>query len=307
MFKAGLFSSDKAQPHQVDGAALRSLSIGKMAEALQVTAANPMDGLEGRTNLLIRLGTALEKEKYFGIEARPGNMVDFLAPQEISGSTASPFIAIPTFWDMLMDGLGPIWPATRTKVNGVSLGDAWPCSSMPEDPENPWLNVVPFHKLSQWLTYSLMVPMQKLLNVQFTGADLMTGLPEYRNGGLFVDTGVLSLRQEDLKRGLEQDKAYGAGQTTSDSVPLFTADDDVVVEWRAVTVGLLDEMLAEVNSKLGLSGSKALNLAQMLEAGSWKVGLSLRHTPRGTKLTFSCRADVRLPKPNDHRLEDLLL
>lgn len=170
-----------------------------------------------------------------------------------------------------MDGLGPIWPATRTQINGVSLGDAWPCASMPEDPEAHWKNIVPFHKLTQWLTYSLMVPMQKLLRVHFVGATLMTGLPEYRNGGLFVDTGVLTLREEDMKRGLTQGKAYSNGQTSSEIVPFFTADDDVVVEWRAVTVGLLDEMLVEVNSRLGLTGRDSLNLAQMLEAGSWKV------------------------------------
>ena len=52
---------------------------------------------------------------------------------------------------------------------------------------------------------------------------------------------------------------------------MFTADDDVIVEWRAVTVGLLDDLLVDVNQLLGLSGSDKLNLAQMLEAGSWKV------------------------------------
>jgi len=170
-----------------------------------------------------------------------------------------------------MEGLGPIWPATRTQINGISLGDAWLCSSMPEDPEHAWKNIVPFHKLTQWLTYSLMVPMQKLLNVQFEGADLMTGLPEYRNGGLFVDKEVLILKKEDMQRGLSQEKTYTKDQTISERVPFFTADDDVVVEWRAVTVGLLDDMLTEVNSRLGLTGKDRLSLAQMLEAGSWKV------------------------------------
>jgi hypothetical protein len=54
-------------------------------------------------------------------------------------------------------------------------------------------------------------------------------------------------------------------------VPLFTADDDVIVEWRALTVGFLDDLLAEVNTLLGLQGDKKLSLAQMLEAGTWKV------------------------------------
>ena len=132
---------------------------------------------------------------------------------------------------------------------------------------------MPFHKLTQWLAYSLMIPMTKLLHVHFAGADLLTGLPEYRNGGLFIDTGLLTLKPEDAKRGLAQYQrnAQNKGQPSMEVVPLFTAEDDVIVEWRAVTVGLLDELLVEVNSLLGLSGPNKLNLAQMLEAGSWKV------------------------------------
>lgn len=158
-------------------------------------------------------------------------------------------------------------------MDGRSLGDAWPCSIMPSHPTCPWESIVPFHKLSQWLTYSLMVPMQRLLNIQFAGAELLTGLAEYRNGGLFMDLGLLVLRPEDAKRGLEQyrENAEIKGQPSVEVVPLFTPDDDVVVEWRAVTVGMLDELLAEVNRLLGLHGSSQLNLAQMLEAGSWKV------------------------------------
>ena len=52
---------------------------------------------------------------------------------------------------------------------------------------------------------------------------------------------------------------------------MFPPDDDVVVEWRAVTVGFLDLLLLEVNSALGLGGNKAVTFPQMLEAGSWKV------------------------------------
>lgn len=100
----------------------------------------------------------------------------------------------------------------------------------------------------------------------------MTGLPEYRNGGLFIDTGVLILRRKDEQRGLALFKEQGAmtGQNT-EVVPMFTPDDDVVVEWRAVTVGFLDLLLEEVNETLGLHGAERLSLPQMLEAGSWKV------------------------------------
>lgn len=172
-----------------------------------------------------------------------------------------------------MDCLAPIWPATRTQVDGVSIGDAWPLSIMPS--VHPWESIVPFHKLTQWLCYSLMVPMQRLLHVHFAGAELMTGLPEYRNGGLLVDTGLLNLKSEDTARGIEQYKrnAKETGQAMLEIVPLFTVDDDVIVEWRAVTVGFLDMLLVEVNKNLGLEGRGKLSLPQMLEAGTWKVSV----------------------------------
>lgn len=276
MFKTGLFSSNPDQPFQVDSEGLKKLTTEKMGKGLQVTPENPIDGLEGRTSLLIRLGDALLNQEIFGPEARPGNMLDYLLAHPTTHATSVPVIPLPTLWDTLMNGLVAIWPATRTQIDGVPLGDAWPCQSMPSHPTQPWESIVPFHKLTQWLTYSLMVPMQKLAHVHFVGVELMTGLPEYRNGGLLVDTGLLTLKPEDAKRGLEQYQmnATRQGQPNVEVVPLFTADDDVIVEWRALTVGFLDELLAEVNALLGLNGENKLSLAQMLEAGTWKVGCS---------------------------------
>jgi hypothetical protein len=175
-----------------------------------------------------------------------------------------------------MDGLGPIWPASRTNIDNTSLGDAWPLSTLANSlplQSQPWETIVPFHKLTQWLCYSLMQPMSKLMNVHFAGAELMTGLPEYRNGGLFIDTGVLTLKPDEEKRGLAafHQNAEREGKKSLEVVPMFTPDDDVIVEWRAVTVGFLDLLLVEVNAMLGLQGSDALTLPQMLEAGSWKV------------------------------------
>jgi hypothetical protein len=170
-----------------------------------------------------------------------------------------------------MDGLAPIWPQSRTQFDGISLGDAWPCSSMPPAPG--WERIVPFHKLTQWLTYSLLVPMSKLMGIMFVGEDLLTGLPEYRNGGLFIDTGLLTLKPAQTERGIKKyhDNAQKAGQPSVEVVPMFTPDDDVIVEWRAATLGFLDLLLDEVNKMLGLTDSDRLSLAQMLEAGTWKV------------------------------------
>ena len=292
MFKAGLFSSDPTEPCQVDGAGLRKLTVDQLAKGMQVSDTNIVAGLEGRAGLLSNLADALNNQKLFGVDARPGNMLgidgppvfsdhhclifelDYLLSHPSTQASSVPIITIPTLWNVLTSGLGSIWPTTRTQVDGTSIGDAWPCSSMPASPPAQyWESIVPFHKLTQWLCYSLMTPMTKLLQIRFAGTELLTGLPEYRNGGLLVDTGLLTLKADDANRGVESFRRYAKlkGHPCMEIVPLFTVDDDVIVEWRAVTIGFLDELLLEVNRMLLLQGDDRLTLAQMLEAGTWKV------------------------------------
>ncbi|KAL9001698.1 MAG: hypothetical protein Q9188_005332 [Gyalolechia gomerana] len=283
MFKAGYFSSDPTEPCQVNAAGLNRLSEGQLAIGLQVSDENPLAGLEGRSGLLAKLAEALENPEYFGSSQRPGNMLDYLLAHPSTQTSSDPIITIPTLWSVLTDGLASIWPASRTQIAGVPLGDAWPCSSMPSPPHaQPWENIVPFHKLTQWLCYSLMAPMTRLMSIQFAGVKLLTGLPEYRNGGLLIDTGLVTLRPADAKRGLDayRHNSRVKGQPCMEVVPLFSAEDDVVVEWRALTVGFLDDLLVEVNRLLKLEGSDKLSLAQMLEAGTWKGGRELAEVSR---------------------------
>lgn len=201
-------------------------------------------------------------------------LLDYILSHPSTLASSVPIVPITTLWSVLMDGMSSIWPPSRAQIDGISIGDAWPCSSLPKSPPaQPWENIVPFHKLTQWLCYSVMIPMQKLMNIHFAGADLLTGLPEYRNGGLLIDMGLIALKDHDLERGVQayRENAQIRGQPNVEVVPLFSADDDVIVEWRAITVGFLDDLLMEVNGQLGLVGENQLNLAQMLEAGSWKV------------------------------------
>ena len=292
MFKAGYFSSDSSTPCQVDSTGLARLSLSQLARGLQVSETNPLTGLEGRAGLMTRLADALTNTSYFGRAGRPGHMLgtrralnykasanhvpDYLLSHPSTQASSVPIITVPTLWSVLVNGLSNVWPSTRTTIDDVSLGDAWPCSSMPPSPPSlPWETIVPFHKLTQWLCYSLMTPMTKVMKVYFAGTDLLTGLPEYRNGGLLVDTGLLTLKPRDNQRGIQayKDNAMLKGQPNMEVVPLFATEDDVIVEWRAVTVGFLDDLLVEVNAILGLSGADKLSLAQMLEAGTWKVCL----------------------------------
>ncbi|RYP62201.1 hypothetical protein DL771_009833 [Monosporascus sp. 5C6A] len=302
MFKAGLFSGDPNNRFQVDKEGLRGLKVEQLAQGLQSREGNEVAGLEGRAQLLIRLGRALaDKKEYFGENGRPGNMIDYLLAHPTTQASSTPIVVLPVLWNVLMSGLDSIWPSSRTTINGVSLGDAWPCSSMPQQttvpasptfspfpnstglPTAPWESILPFHKLTQWLTYSLMQPMQNLLRIQFAGTELLTGLPEYRNGGLFIDLGVLTLKRDDMERGLQNynDHYSRTGTVGVEVAPMFEPGDDVVVEWRGVTVGFLDKLCAEVNQALQkeLNGGE-LSLAQLLEAGSWKGGREIAEVSR---------------------------
>src|SRR6185369_2705838 len=123
----------------------------------------------------------------------------------------------------VLEALGPIWPGRET-LAGKPLGDVWRHSRF---------GLVPFHKLSQWLSYSLLEPLEAAGFI-IDGVSELTGLPEYRNGGLFLDSGVLQLVDPNASQ-LEHE-----------------VGSDLVIEWRALTVALLDRLAAKVQAELGL-------------------------------------------------------
>ena len=76
MFKAGMFSSNPDEPCQVDSAGLSKMDVKMMARGLQVNDTNPIDGLQGRSGLIMRLSDALRQNtEIFGVDGRPGNML----------------------------------------------------------------------------------------------------------------------------------------------------------------------------------------------------------------------------------------
>jgi hypothetical protein len=173
-------------------------------------------------------------------------------------------------WSSLQDLLIPSWPGNRTVFEGQPIGDAWPLKVLgdiadQQGDKEPKNRIQPFHKLTQWLAYSLSVIFERQLGYSWQNMQLGTGLPEYRNGGLFVDLGVLKLKPADLKAGKEN-----SGQ----ELPQFDASDDVVVEWRALTVALLDDLHQVLLDQYKPRGV-TLSLLQMLEAGTWKSGREL--------------------------------
>jgi hypothetical protein len=152
----------------------------------------------------------------------------------------------------LLTALGPVWPP-RLVQDGVALGDCWRHpSARAADPGDPTDGYVPFHKLTQWLAYSLLEPLEEA-GLAVTGLDELTGLPEYRNGGLMLDLGVLVPRDaEFLNRR-------------------HSVDEEAIVEWRALTVIALDRIADRVRVELGVT-AEAFPLARVLEGGTWAAG-----------------------------------
>jgi hypothetical protein len=172
-FMAGSFSSHAASalPRRrrrpaahVDAAALRAV--------FQSSPSNPMVGLEGRAGLLAHLGQVLQAEA-----ARDG-----LRPRAPACSTtgsppaaAAATVAARDVLGEVLRCLAPIWPS-GSKVQGLPAGDVWPHrwagaavgdATQADRTTEGW---VPFHKLSQWMCYSLLEPLQ-WAGVTVTGLD----------------------------------------------------------------------------------------------------------------------------------------
>lgn len=255
MFAAGLFSARPGEPLRADASRLASLQADEVAAGFQIDAHNPMVGLEGRVDLLRRLGrAALARPAVFARhdEARPGGLFDHLVAQVEGGLLPAEAIL-----SALLEHLGAIWPG-RIALGGVDLGDTWRHPSLVTDDATTGL--LPFHKLSQWLAYSLIEPLQQA-GVGVSGVDGLTGLAEYRNGGLFVDAGVLA-----LKDPTEAERPHAV-------------DSTLVVEWRALTVALLDDVAALIRSRLGLTPEQ-FPLAKALEGGTWAAGRRIAREKR---------------------------
>jgi hypothetical protein len=255
MFAGGAFSADPLEPLRVDADVLASFSVADLERGMQVSDVNPLLGIDGRADLLRRLGRLLaSKPDVFGSHdtPRPGGLFDRLAM--LADDKQLP---APTILSELLQTLGPIWPS-RLTLGGIALGDCW---------KHPMLTTVdatsglmPLHKLSQWLAYSLIEPLQTA-GIGVTDIDGLTGLAEYRNGGLFVDNGVLAFRDaEDAQREHE-------------------VASSLVVEWRALTVALLDRVADGLRHRLELDAT-SLPLAKILEGGTWAAGRLLARERR---------------------------
>lgn len=260
MFCGGAFSSDSAVRTRANSIGLKNLRVEDVKAGFQVTSLNPLVGLEGRTALLQRLGTALEAHpEFFGAEvSRPGNVVDYLLANAKDGH-----VSIEVLWTAIIQGFESIWPQNQS---GINRGDAW-CYQPLKKAGQVGSDIVPFHKLSQWLMLSWLEPLMKLdkfpgLNIIIDDIDTHTCLAEYRNGGLLIDAGVL-----DLKDKSNYDRSWDVGS-------------ELIVEWRAMTIPLIDLVAEAVRVQLGLT-KEQLSLAKVLEGGTWRAGRIIAEEKRG--------------------------
>lgn len=243
-FASGLFGD---RPYTATSEGLTSLSPHKLSAVFQVSETNPLVGVEGRCSLLHRLGEVIERNpsKFSGAPGRLGGLLEPIAAlaHRDGGVRAGDLLRF------VLETFSDIWPG-RIALGDYNLGDVWQHSQVRGAGLTDHL--VPFHKLSQWLTYSLLEPLQES-GVAVVALDQLTGLAEYRNGGLFLDGGVIALRDTALRN------------------QKHLPSSELIVEWRALTVALLDELAAALRSKLGCSDVE-LPLAKVLQGGTWSVG-----------------------------------
>ena len=178
-------------------------------------------------------------------------------------------ISITQIFSRVLGAYSHAWLVPNRLTDGTPLGDCWHHSAVRgEGLSDGWM---PFHKLSQWLTYSLLEPFE-WAGVTVTGLDALTGLPEYRNGGLLLDAGVIVPKDSTLL-----DRTWQVGE-------------EFIVEWRALTVALLDELAPRVRKLLGKTEAE-MPLACVLEGGTWAAGRVLAQKLRGGSPPINIASD----------------
>jgi Protein of unknown function (DUF1688) len=245
LYLSGAFSAFPDQPLRADAECLLTFSQASLMRGFQVSSTNSLEGIEGRTRLLNRLGKTVKKDgNYFGKEGRLGNFYSYLISMQDKQS-----LSVDKIFQAVLPAFSEVWPE-RLQYKGIPLGDVWIHQALKTEVLGS--EFIPFHKLSQWLTYSLIEPLEQF-GLQVTDLDDLTGLAEYRNGGLLIDLGLLRANDEQIFQ-------YS-----------HAPDSEIIVEWRALTVAVLDELANTIRQQLKMSASQ-LPLAKILQGGTWEAG-----------------------------------
>jgi hypothetical protein len=250
-FASGVFGE---KPFTASADSLRAISVESLEQIFQVTSSNPLAGVEGRVALINTLGECARSMPCVLPSTTPrlGNIFGIILEQ-----TTENILDAEDLLAIVLTAFGSIWPG-RLLIDGIALGDVWKHSQVRGEGKTDGL--VPFHKLSQWLTYSLLEPLESF-GIQIVGLEKLTGLAEYRNGGLFIDAGVIALRESDNYR-IE-----------------YSPSSELIVEWRALTIALLDQLASQLRADLGVS-TEELPLAKILQGGTWSLGRKFANRAR---------------------------
>lgn len=249
MFMNGEFSNDGSL--RVDSSKLMKVTSNDIEKAFQVSDSNPLIGVEGRAGLQVSLGKCVSSKPSVFKDGRPGNILDYMIEKHGKEFAATDLL------EAVLIHFGDIWPS-RIVVDGISLGDVWNHPALGE--KDDLNSLVAFHKLSQWLTYSLIEPFVEA-GCNIHSVNNMTGLAEYRNGGLLLDSGLVTLRDPSM------------------SEVAHKPDSEIIIEWRALTVTLLDQMADIIRAKLNFTEDE-FPLAKVLEGGTWWAGRRLAKEKR---------------------------
>lgn len=256
-FMAGAFSSQAGDPQRADATALRHVDAAALRAIFQSSPSNPVVGLDARAAMLARLGHALQDEaardaaRGLPAQARPGLLFD-----RITGYGTRQAVSATEVLGHVLRVFLSVWPA-GSKVQGLPAGDVWPhlwagsavAGQLQDRTTEGW---VPFHQLAQWITCSLLEPLT-WAGIRVTAVEALTALPDARNAGLLIDAGVIVPRDPRLL------------------ARTWKPQDELVIEWRAMAVVLLDELAVLVRQRLGLTAEQ-LPMPCFMEGGSAAAG-----------------------------------
>lgn len=246
-FISGAFSDTGSS--EATGKGLQNFTAAKLENHFQVGLTNPLLGVEGRVELIKNLGDTIVSNPELFPNGRPSGLLMSLEKTFGNKIEASQLLKA------ILVAFGDIWPG-RLTYQGKNLGDVWHYSPFGEasDPSS----FIPFHKLSQWLSYSLF-PAFRHFGFDIQNQERLTGLPEYRNGGLFIDTGLIQLRDPQL------------------SSVEHPANSPLIIEWRALTITLLDDLAPKIRERMN---KPDFPMANILEGGTWWAGRYLANELR---------------------------
>lgn len=261
-FQKGLFSSRAGDPLRVDAAGLSKITAEGLEAAFPGAAEHPLHALPARAALLRHVGAALLQTSHLfgaGEAVRFGALYDVLARRAARGTLAARDV-----FAAVIEALDPALAAsvgTPTTVDGAALSDVWRHAAA--GGAGPSEGLLPLHRNAQLLAYSLIEPLEEAGHTVADVGDL-TALPDAWAGGLLIDGELLVPRLEGTV------------------AVVHSASSEVVIEWRALTVSLLDRVAEAVRKELGVS-AEALPVGHLLPAIR-AAGRAAAHDRRGADI-----------------------